>query len=74
MMRAPRTATTICPNVKPEVIRFMALSWYSSDCPREAAKPAPNRTVRAMAMKEVIQVERRVQNLIHSERAERRMV
>ena len=74
MMRAPRTATTICPNVRPEVIKFLAMSWCCSDCPKAAARPAPKRTVRAMVMKEVIQVERRVQNLIHSARTERRMV
>ena len=27
MMRAPRTATTTCPNVRPEVIMFLAVSW-----------------------------------------------
>ena len=55
-------------------MRFFAVSWYSSVRPRTAVRPAPNRTVRAMVMKEVIQVERKDQNLIHSARTERRRV
>ena len=74
MMRAPRTATTTCPNVRPEVMKSLATSWYCSERPKAAVRPAPNRTVRVMVMKEVIQDERRDQNLIHSARTERRRV
>ena len=55
-------------------MKSLAASWYCSDCPKAAVRPAPNRTVRAMVMKEVIQVERRDQNLIHSACTERRRV
>ena len=49
-------------------------SRYFSDCAKPMAVPALNRTIRATATKEVIQVERRVQNLTHSAAMERRRV
>ena len=74
MTRDPSTATAICPNMRPEVMASLAPFRVSSICPVLMAMPAPNRTVRMMVTREVIQVDRRVQILIHSETMARAMV